>query len=157
MLDGDAFEHPEAGGAGGDDAAAFRAGAREDAGGLGPEFEGFLMHRVVVHLCGFDRGERSESDVECDLCGLNAASPDSLQEVRGVVKTGCGCGYRTCMTCVDRLVGLEILALWAAGSMDVRGQGKLPDPVQIIPESWSSVKTQVGMAFGIVPQDFRGP
>jgi len=66
------------------------------------------MEFVILDLVDADGLEGSEADVQGDVCGLDAALADAVEDLRGEVKTGGGRGYRSTLQGVDGLVALAI-------------------------------------------------
>lgn len=117
-------------GAGGDDAAAFAAGAVDGGGGVCGQGVGFGVETDVGEVLDADGLEGAEADVEGDVGDLDTVGADLLEDRGGEVEAGSGRGGGA----VGGFAGVDGLVAGAVGggvgAVQVGRQGDVAEAVE---------------------------
>src|SRR6266568_5912868 len=75
------------------------------------------VQSVILHTVRAYRLKSSQTDVQCNFCSFDAAVFHPPEDLRGEVQTGGGCGHRTALPGIDRLIAFAIAGTILAGNI----------------------------------------
>ncbi len=145
------FQSADDCGADGDDAPSFGGGAIDGVGGCDGERVALAMQADFVKPLDTQRGEGAEADVEGDAGDFDAASGESVEDLRSKVQAGGGCCDGASFAGVNGLVALAIGGLIVAA--DIGRQWHVADAVEDGEEIVDRLEAEQTLAEVVTLQD----
>ena len=146
-----ALERPDRGGSDGNHPLAPRPSLRVGLGSFLGDKEGLFRDAVIVDVVGVDARERPRADVKDDFVDEHASGSEGVEQIVREVEAGGRGSDASRLLGVDSLIPLTVER--AVGPIDVRGEGKMADPLEDIEDFGFTLETHGSGAIGVDGDD----